>query len=72
MEKYSSQRDEILQRVIDKYRLNNTKKKNDECLIHVLIDLVDKTQDFCSDDTIVKGTIAVCVPFPFDLKGNFR
>jgi hypothetical protein len=62
MKKFSRRRDEILQRVTDKCRL--PMKERDESLIDVLIHFVDKTQD---NNTIVKATIAVCVPFPFNM-----
>lgn len=56
MKKYNKRRDEILQRVIDKYRLC-VKKDSDESLIDVLLNFADKAQDFCSDDTTVKSTV---------------
>lgn len=55
MKKYSRRRDEILQRVIDKYRLC-MEEETGETLMDALVHLADKAQDFCGDDTIVKGT----------------
>jgi len=55
--------------VIDKYRLS-MKKENAESLIDVLIHLVDKSQDFCSDDTIVKATITGMIIAATDTTAN--
>lgn len=55
MKKLHRRRDEFLQRVIENSRLC-MKKENDESMIDVLLHLVDKAKDFCSEDAIVKAT----------------
>lgn len=55
MKKLHRRRDEFLQRVIDNSRLC-VKKENNESLIDVLLHLVDKAEDFCSEDVVVKAT----------------
>eukprot|EP00253_Pinus_taeda_P013566 PITA_13566 len=69
MKKYNKRRDEILQRVIDKYRLC-VKKETDESLIDVLLQFADKAQDFCSDDTTVKSTLMSMLLAAVDTTAN--
>jgi cytochrome P450 len=55
MKKLNRRRDKFLQRAIDNSRLC-IKEENDESLIDVLIHLMDKAEDFFSDEAIVKAT----------------
>jgi len=65
MKMFSRRRDEILQRVTDKYRL--CMKESDDSLMDVLIRLVDKAQD---NDTIVKATIVSLITAGTDTSAN--
>lgn len=67
MKKYSRQRDEILQRLIHKCRLCMKTAENDENLIDVLINFVDKAQD---DDSIVKATFFSLITAGTDTSAN--
>uniref|UniRef100_A0A0C9S7A2 TSA: Wollemia nobilis Ref_Wollemi_Transcript_9408_1861 transcribed RNA sequence n=1 Tax=Wollemia nobilis TaxID=56998 RepID=A0A0C9S7A2_9CONI len=57
MRNLSGRRDEILQKLIENHRKAESERKGNSNLIDTLLSLVDRGEDYCDNDSIVKATI---------------